>query len=70
MIAGRPLLAGGLAAGSLAHLMTGLLFGIAATDVRTCVAAMVLPGLVALIACRAPARRATRLDPMTAVRCE
>jgi putative ABC transport system permease protein len=62
--------AGLVAALALGHLIAAQLYEVSARDPVTLITAALALGTVALIACWLPARRATRVDPMIALRSE
>jgi len=64
------MLLGGVASWGLAGTLRGLLFGITATDPATFLSMLIVLASVAAIAGYLPARRASRIDPMIALRAE
>jgi ABC-type antimicrobial peptide transport system permease subunit len=70
LLVGIGLAAGLAAAISLSHLVVSLLFGVPPHDTITFAAAAVVLLLVAAGASYGPARRATAIEPVTALRCE
>ena len=64
------ILIGVIGALALTRLISSMLYGIGTTDPLTFVGVSLLLTAVALLACYVPARRAMRLDPVVALRCE
>jgi putative ABC transport system permease protein len=64
------LVVGVAAALALTRLMTGLLFGVSATDIPTYLAVATLLGGAALVSCYVPARQALGVDVVAALRKE
>ena len=63
-------IAGITVASGVTHLLTSFLYGVKAGDPITLLAVAALLALVALAACYIPARRATKVDPLVALRYE
>ena len=59
-----------LGAAAVARSLSGMLFGVAPLDPTTFVAVAGTFALVMTLAAYVPARRATRVDPLIALRCE
>ncbi len=69
-LAGAGVVLGLIGAAALTRLMAGLLFGVAATDVLTFSSASMALLATAMLATYVPAMRATRVDPVVALRDE
>ncbi|MGA7275739.1 MAG: ABC transporter permease [Candidatus Udaeobacter sp.] len=69
-IVGVGLIAGLLGVFVCTRLFQSLLFGVGATDLPTLIAVTLILGAVAFVACLVPARRATLVDPIQAIRTE
>jgi putative ABC transport system permease protein len=67
-VAGVGLVLGVAGALALSRLLSSMLFDVAATDPAAFIAAPLLLGLVALLACWIPARRAASVDPATVLK--
>jgi predicted permease len=61
---------GVLLAVALTRIISSLLYGVTPTDPLTFALTVLLLGAVAFVSCWLPARRAARIDPMVALRCE
>jgi putative ABC transport system permease protein len=70
LLAGVGLALGLLAAFGLTRIMASLLFGVSVTDPLTYFGLAFLLGAIAFLACYIPARRATRVNPVVALRAE
>jgi putative ABC transport system permease protein len=75
LVSGMKLVLAGVAVGfagalALGRLMTGLLFAVGPADPPTYAGIAIVLAAVGVLACWLPARRASAIDPMTALRCE
>ncbi|MBP7050617.1 MAG: ABC transporter permease [Phycisphaerae bacterium] len=69
-VIGVGLAAGLVGAMVMGRLLSRLLFGVSMVDLRAMLGVIALLLFVTLLACYVPARRAAKIDPMVALRCE
>lgn len=69
-LAGAGLVCGVAGGVAIARLLSTLLFGVGSADLVALAGVTVVIGLSALLACWFPARRAARVDPIVALRCD
>ncbi len=69
-LAGLGVLSGLAAAVVLAPALSGLLFGVDVFDLPTYAGVAAVVAVVSLLSCYLPARRASRVDPMVALRAD
>ena len=69
-LTGVGVVLGLIGAAAVTRVMASLLFGVSATDPVTFTAVPLVLLATAILACYVPARRATRVDPVTALRDE
>jgi predicted permease len=67
VLVGIGLVLGAIGSLLLRHTLESLLFGVSATDLRVLLLVSGVLGVVAVVACCVPARRATKIDPLLAL---
>jgi ABC-type antimicrobial peptide transport system permease subunit len=70
VLAAAGMVTGLVGAAALTRYLEGMLFGVTPVDVTTFALAALLFALIAMVAAYVPARRATRVDPLLAIRSE
>jgi putative ABC transport system permease protein len=69
-LVGTGVLVGVVAGLGLMHFVGSLLFGVSTYDPKTFATVTLVLGMIALLACYLPARRATKVNPLLALRNE
>ncbi|MGI9074215.1 MAG: FtsX-like permease family protein [Bryobacteraceae bacterium] len=70
MLVAAGVVIGGIGEWAAARVLKSLLFGVGTTDLATLVVSVVVLGVAAVLATALPVWRATRVDPMNAIRYE